>query len=56
MIYSSFALDLLSGAASVAAEAVTVLGMVLLASYLFGLWLLVPRATVSFGRRTSVRS
>ena len=49
MVYSSFALYLLSGPTSVAEEVVTVLGTILLASYLCGLWL-VPRTVGVFDR------
>jgi hypothetical protein len=53
MVYSSFALYLLSGPMSVAEEIVTVLGTVLLASYLCGLWL-VPGAAAGILKRLPV--
>jgi hypothetical protein len=53
MVYSSFALYLLSGPTSVAEEVVTVLGTVLLVSYLAGLWL-VPRTASRVLQRVRV--
>ncbi len=55
MVYSSFALDLLSGPTSVAEGVVTVLGTVLLASYLCGLWL-VPKAAARWFQPAIQRS
>jgi hypothetical protein len=53
MVYSSFALYLLSGPTSVAEEIVTVLGTVLLVSYLCGLCL-VPGAAAGILKRLPV--